>query len=44
MAEISYKGRGINNIRKLLNFFEVTGPHGQHAVLVFEPAQMSFVI
>lgn len=41
MAEISYKGRGINNIRKLLNFFEVTGPHGKHAVLVFEPAQMS---
>ncbi|KAE8150676.1 kinase-like protein [Aspergillus avenaceus] len=41
MAEISYKGRGINNIRKLLDFFEVTGPHGKHAVLVFEPAQMS---
>ena len=41
MAEVSYKGRGINNIRKLLDTFEVTGPHGKHAVLVFEPAQMS---
>ncbi|KAH8435043.1 uncharacterized protein LDX57_012672 [Aspergillus melleus] len=41
MAEISYKVRGINNIRKLLDSFEVTGPHGKHTVLVFEPAQMS---
>ena len=41
MAEISYKGRGINNIRKLLDSFEVIGPHGKHTVLVFKPAQMS---
>lgn len=39
MADSSHEGRG--NIRKLLDSFEVTGPHGNHVVLVFEAAQMS---
>ncbi|PLB46174.1 kinase-like protein [Aspergillus steynii IBT 23096] len=41
MADNSYQGLGRDNIRKLMESFEVTGPHGKHVVLVFEPAQMS---
>lgn len=33
--------RGRRNIRKLLDSFDVTGPHGKHAILVFEAGQMS---
>lgn len=32
---------GARNIRQLLHSFEIRGPHGTHAVLVFQPAQMS---
>ncbi|PGH01338.1 CMGC/SRPK protein kinase [Polytolypa hystricis UAMH7299] len=39
MADSSHQGRG--NIRRLLDSFEVTGPHGKHIILVFEAAQMS---
>lgn len=39
MAESPHHGRG--SIRSLLESFEVTGLHGKHIVLVFEPAQMS---
>ena len=39
MADSSHPGRG--NIRRLLDSFEVTGPHGKHIILVFEAAQMS---
>lgn len=39
MAESSHQGR--SNIRRLLDSFEVTSPHGKHIILVFEPAQMS---
>jgi serine/threonine-protein kinase SRPK3 len=35
----SHEGRG--NIRRLLDSFEATGPHGGHVVLVLEAAQMS---
>lgn len=34
--------RGVENIRKLLDSFRVTSPHGhEHTVLVLEAAQMS---
>ncbi|KAF5626085.1 CMGC SRPK kinase [Fusarium sp. NRRL 52700] len=33
--------RGRNNIRNLLDYFEVSGPDGRHKVLVMQPAQMS---
>lgn len=33
--------KGYDNIRKLLESFEVVGPHGKHIVLVLEAAQMS---
>lgn len=39
MAGSSHEGR--SDIRRLLDSFKVTGPHGNHVVLVFEPAQMS---
>lgn len=39
IADSSHEGR--SNIRTLLDSFEVTGPHGNHIVLVFEAAQMS---
>ncbi|KAJ5542475.1 hypothetical protein N7535_004896, partial [Penicillium sp. DV-2018c] len=39
MGESSHRGQG--NIRRLLDSFEITGPHGKHVVLVFEAAQMS---
>ncbi|RMD42061.1 hypothetical protein DV735_g3061, partial [Chaetothyriales sp. CBS 134920] len=32
---------GRKNIRRLLNSFEIDGPHGRHVVLVFQAAQMS---
>lgn len=32
---------GRNNIRRLLDQFEVAGPHGRHIVLAMQPAQMS---
>lgn len=39
MAASSHQGR--DNIRRLLDSFEVAGPHGKHTILVFESAQMS---
>ncbi|EED18497.1 protein kinase, putative [Talaromyces stipitatus ATCC 10500] len=33
--------RGRQNIRKLLDSFDVVGPHSKHAVLVFKAAQIS---
>ncbi|RJE22190.1 CMGC protein kinase [Aspergillus sclerotialis] len=39
IADSSREGR--SNIRILLDSFEVTGPHGNHIVLIFEAAQMS---
>lgn len=39
IAGSSHQGRG--NIRRLLDSFEVNGPHGKHIILVFEAAQMS---
>ncbi|KAF5024849.1 hypothetical protein F66182_3088 [Fusarium sp. NRRL 66182] len=35
------KNPGRNNIRRLLDSFEITGPHGRHVVLVMQAAQMS---
>ncbi|RSM09337.1 hypothetical protein CEP52_004189 [Fusarium oligoseptatum] len=35
------KNPGRTNIRQLLDSFEIDGPHGRHAALVFQPAQMS---
>ncbi|QKX62240.1 uncharacterized protein TRUGW13939_09399 [Talaromyces rugulosus] len=35
----SHKGQ--ENIRRMLDSFDVVGPHGKHVILVFEPAQMS---
>lgn len=32
---------GRNNIRRLLDSFEIGGPNGKHIALVFQPAQMS---
>ncbi|KAM5352874.1 hypothetical protein ACJ41O_005596 [Fusarium nematophilum] len=32
---------GANNIRKLVDSFEVVGPHGRHTLMVLEPSQMS---
>ncbi|RMD43946.1 hypothetical protein DV735_g1232, partial [Chaetothyriales sp. CBS 134920] len=32
---------GRKNVRKLLNSFEIDGPHGRHIALVFQAAQMS---
>ncbi|KZF22072.1 serine/threonine-protein kinase [Xylona heveae TC161] len=39
VAESSHQGRG--NIRRFLDSFEITGPHGKHIILVLEAAQMS---
>ncbi|OGM47747.1 putative protein kinase [Aspergillus bombycis] len=39
MGDTSHRGR--DNIRRLLDSFQVTGPDGKHIVLVFEAAQMS---
>ncbi|KAI1908253.1 hypothetical protein LOZ12_005457 [Ophidiomyces ophidiicola] len=33
--------RGQHNIRRLLDSFKISGPDGNHVVLVFDPAQMS---
>ncbi|KAG5746518.1 hypothetical protein H9Q70_010792 [Fusarium xylarioides] len=35
------KNPGRNNIRHLLDSFEISGPDGRHKVLVMQPAQMS---
>lgn len=39
LSRIENPGR--KNIRQLLDSFEIDGPYGQHAALVFQPAQMS---
>ncbi|KGQ02822.1 Serine/threonine-protein kinase SRPK [Beauveria bassiana D1-5] len=39
LAKTANPGR--NNIRHLLDSFEIDGPCGKHVVLAFEPAQMS---
>lgn len=39
MVNSSHQGRG--KIRKVLDSFDIIGPHGKHVVLVFEAAQMS---
>lgn len=39
IADSSHQRWG--NIRRLLDSFEVNGPHGKHIILVFEAAQMS---
>lgn len=43
MAPVAAKTKnpGRNNIRQLLDSFEISGPHGRHVVLVLQPAQMS---
>lgn len=39
IEDSAHKGR--SNIRKLLDSFDVRGPHGKHVTLVFEACQMS---